>query len=209
MKKIILIALVGCLIIAGFIVWKVKSVDTTVSQPKTTTEVKDDWKVYENTKYKYRISVPALWATENTHDETILIFGHNNPTQNILGAYIRVFYFGENLKNLPIQDWWKKNGPQIGRQAPYPDTEKLIKVGGEDAYYTVYDSESSAFGYEKLAAVFIYIGHNGKVYEISGGVLPTDPAGRGLTAAEVETAKKYEEIFNKILESFQFTDTKI
>jgi len=193
MKKIILIILGALVIGAGLIILKEK--DTERVSKTDTNDL-----TFLNEKFYYKLEYP-ISATIKNYSET---------NTNILLTQDLFFninvYLKDNDQNLSIQDWWQQNGPQNERQAPYPDEEKIIQVAGVDAYYTRYDTESSAFGYNQLSAVFIYVPHDGNIYEISGAELPPDPQTKGLTQDEINVVQEYTKTFNQMLTSFEFID---
>lgn len=214
MKKIILIpifVLICAVVVLYFFVFKADEVENTENKIQNNNEI-----ITENELKTYKDEVNNF-SFEYPKDGELKKYSDTNVTVSFFSVFVEKEVKSNSLfivnvsgydieKNETIEDWWSKYGPQVGRQAPYPDEEKLIKVAGEDAYYTVYDSESNTFGFSKTAVVFIYIGHNGKVYEISGDKLPVDPKAKGLTSEEIKTVQEYEKVFAKILESFKFID---
>lgn len=163
--------------------------------------------VYSNDKYSFKINYPNNVGYKLFNNGETVAFSLNNTKEQRAKAFSFVLnnYITEEFST-SVKDWWEKYGPQNERQAPYPDEEKEIKIGNNiDAYYTSYESSRTSFGYEYFTPVFLYIIHDGRVFEISGVKLPSNAKELGFSDEEINEAKSYEMIFDQMLQSFSFT----
>lgn len=118
--------------------------------------------------------------------------------------YLQIFFSPNvNSKKLNIEDWYDQNNPENDRGAPPTDSHELIEINGIPAYKVVYGKARDQFNSYFYDLIYIYISHNTDIYEIRGYKLPEnlDPA---LTPEDIQAAREYERIFNKIINSIHF-----
>jgi len=152
----------------------------------------------------------SILSKEEKGSSVFLTYKNNYVGKNISGKIGRepfdtriIRLKDSNKDKLHIEDWYDQNNPENDRGAPFADSHELIEINGIPAYKVVYGKARDQFNSYFYDLIYIYISHNTDIYEIRGYKLPEnlDPA---LTPEDIQAAREYERIFNKIINSIHF-----
>lgn len=185
----------------------------TVSTDNTLPEVDTkEWLTYKNDKYGYQLKYPeratyTTTAIENSND------GNPDLIKFQLENAVGIDYMDEKRLTFIIGSFIQKDSQTLdevvndinsARQAPDPIIQKIIKIGGEDAYYLEYLPSGTFQRTDDYATFAIYFVHNGAEYIIRGFKIPGDITNALKNDPSFVFMKQYEPIFNAMLKSFYF-----